>query len=193
MTFIVERTQITRDILASAIRHLRISGRLTQKCISKRAALFEDLGFGKLLESQISDFERGRTLPSLGSLLNLLAGCSEDGSHVDFGVFQRALEIVVDHEGMEAHNHKDPRVNQQDLVDRIVEGLSARWAEPLQGAISHQGDELAKLRVRLAQTEQLMASLLNDDGHVGSHVESHVESHVGDRIRDHDEDHSPPV
>lgn len=183
----MERTQITRDILASAIRHLRISGRLTQKSVSKRAALFEDLGFGRLLESQISDFERGRTLPSLGSLLNLLAGCSEDGTHVDFGVFQRALEIVIHHEGihhegihhegMEAHHLNDPRINQKDVVDRIVDGLSTRWAEPLQGVISHQRDELAELRVRIAQAEQLVASLLNGEDHAGG-------NHGGDHGKD---------
>lgn len=92
-----------------------------------RAVAFQDLGFGRLLESQISDFERGRTLPSIGSLLNFLAGCSRDGLKVDFAAFQRALEIAYEEREQTGSRAKN---SQPRLYERDMPGEPARPSEP---------------------------------------------------------------
>lgn len=91
---IIKRDRITREVVSKVLRRIRTERDLTQSQIVRRAEKYYVDGFGKLLESQISDFEKGRTTPSLGALLNLLAGCSPEGE-VDFSIFQEALEYVL--------------------------------------------------------------------------------------------------
>ena len=83
---------ITREHIAQAFRRLRTSRNLTQEEVALRARTL-DVCLAKLHASQISDFERGRTLPSFAALLIILAACSDDGETIDFGAFQAALEI----------------------------------------------------------------------------------------------------
>ena len=85
------------------------------------------MGFGGLLESQISDFERGKTLPSFGSLLLLLAACSTDGESVDFRVLQKAL---IDNSGS-----PEPAV-----VDKLRD-IQAAMGDLLQEAVDLASEE----------------------------------------------------
>ena len=94
----MKREMLTGELLARSLRNLRSLAHLTQREIAERASRFNDFGFGRLLESQISDFERGKTLPSLGSLFNLLAACSDDAETVDLNILQRAIAIELDTE-----------------------------------------------------------------------------------------------
>lgn len=153
----MERELITRDLLAAALRYLRTARGLTQKDVARRAAVYRDQGFGRLLESQISDFERGRALPSLGSLLNFLAACSDSGSQVSFVKLQRAIETVGAEDGDGPPPANEVAVEgTRAMVDEVVSELSER----LRSAMERQKDEMAALRTRVVRAERLLGSLV---------------------------------
>ena len=158
----MEREKITRELFASALRHLRTARGLTQRDVAARATAYQDQGFGRLLESQISDFERGRALPSLGSLLNLLAACSDSGARVNFGKLQKALEAVgATEDGVMPAPPELAGDQAMDMVDKITSDLSERMVERLRSEMQYHKDEVAELRTRIVNTERHLASLVS--------------------------------
>lgn len=87
----MKRVWFNRRRIARALRRTRRTAGLTQRQVAERSLEFEHLEMGRLLESQISDFERGRALPSLGNFLNFLAACSPEGDQVDLRAFLDSL------------------------------------------------------------------------------------------------------
>lgn len=136
----VDRGEITPEAVAEALRLLRIRHGLTQKELAIRAREFSGEHFGKLLESQISDFERGRALPSFGSLLNLLAGYSSSGKAVDFSMLQAALTEVI---------------SSEVGADELAEITSSKYMN--QKLIQTEA-EMKDLRTRIANMERLLVA-----------------------------------
>jgi len=81
---------VTREALAKALRFLRQSAGLTQRALAIRSKSLSP-PLRRVLESQVSDFERGRALPSFLTLVSMVAACSADGRTVDFSRLQDAL------------------------------------------------------------------------------------------------------
>ena len=165
----MKRETITRELLASALRYLRNSRGLTQRDVAKRAAVYRDQGFGRLLESQISDFERGRALPSLESLLNFLAACSESGTKVDMAAFQKAIETVGSNEGEPSSQPSAAALDGAvEIAGKLVSELSERMTDRIrgerQGEMQGHRDEMAELRGRVVRTERLLGSLEDTEG-----------------------------
>ena len=119
----MHRNEITREALGSAFRYLRTSAGLTQRQVCDRATQFED--YGKLGESQVSDFERGRIQPSLSSLLNLLAACSADGETVDFAALQWAI-LTSTSQGVAESKHPREVISDSGSSDASVRPTSRR-------------------------------------------------------------------
>lgn len=148
----LKRDVITPDIVAQALRLIRNKQRLTQKEVSRRAGSFSRDRFGRLLESQISDFERGRTLPSFGSLLNLLAGLSESGTEVDFSVLQEAISEVISPGG---------KVDKRPAADRGRPVKSKVSTVPTsERLVDHTVSEISDLRMRMTNIERVV--ILNE-------------------------------
>jgi transcriptional regulator with XRE-family HTH domain len=84
---------LTLETLSVAIRTLRQSAGLTQTALAERSASLSP-PLRRLLAGQVSDFERGRALPSFQTLLSMVVACSADGATVDFSRLQNAFGPV---------------------------------------------------------------------------------------------------
>ena len=150
----MDRSSITRLAIAETLRLLRTLQGLTQRQVVERAKPFCEDGFGKLLESQISDFENGKAMPTFGTLLNLISACSETGRDVDFQLLQETLEYAVNN-SPDALNRRKPVEVDEGIshFERSIRGVRRHFSTIVMENERRLRRDIAQLSSRLAVIE----------------------------------------
>lgn len=91
----IRAEDLRSEVLTQAIRHLRLFAGLTQLELSERTSEFRAPALRRVIPSQISDYERGRKVPSLERFFSILVASSADGRTLELELLQRALYAAL--------------------------------------------------------------------------------------------------
>ena len=123
---------VTIEVLSKAFRAMRLNAGLSQVELSARTKNLRTPLTREVATNQLSKYERGRALPSISTILSMLAACCSDGRTVSFFPLEQALESLT---GVTSKP-----------------GLRSQLAE-LRRNVATVGDQVAEIERRIAKME----------------------------------------